>query len=272
MDHLTLHKNAVRAADSHRKAEIELLKALEQVWINKSYYQFGCRSLFEYSTTQLKLSEELASIYNKIAKKFTEVPQLKKEMELGELSASKANRLVSVITEENATSWIDIAKGTKRQLEKEIAKAHSEKALKEKSRYCSVGTTERVQITFSLTEEKHKAFQRAQDLMSQKLKRAASIEDVLTEAVDLWLLKNDPLQKSCPEKAASKMAVKRKIHHKHHSQCTYVNENGIRCTQRRHLDIHHIVPRSKGGSDAEENLTLFCSGHHRAHHFAERME
>jgi len=38
------------------------------------------------------------------------------------------------------------------------------------------------------------------------------------------------------------------------------------CRASRFLAIHHIVPRSEGGSHEPENLTLLCGGHHRALH------
>ena len=38
------------------------------------------------------------------------------------------------------------------------------------------------------------------------------------------------------------------------------------CRSSRHLDVHHIVKRSEGGTHEPENLILLCSGHHRAHH------
>ena len=38
------------------------------------------------------------------------------------------------------------------------------------------------------------------------------------------------------------------------------------CRAARHIDVHHIVPRHLGGGHEPENLTLLCSGHHRALH------
>ena len=38
------------------------------------------------------------------------------------------------------------------------------------------------------------------------------------------------------------------------------------CRAARHIDVHHVVPRHLGGGHGPENLTLLCSGHHRALH------
>ncbi len=270
MDHSKIHFQAVTAAANHRKTEMDLLNALEIVWRNKTYYEFGCQSLFEYSTQQLKLSDELASIFNKLAKKFIEVPELKTHIASGEISISKGNRVCSVITPENAEEWLAKAKGTKRNLEKEIAKAQPEKAIPERARYRKAGDTVRIQISYSVTEDEFKELERAKDLMSQKLGRTATTNDVCVRAVKTLLQKIDPLEKSCLVQTAGTInltvKLKRKVHHNHNSQCTYRDESGKRCTQRRHLDIHHITPTSLGGTNDENNLTIFCSGHHRAHH------
>ena len=38
------------------------------------------------------------------------------------------------------------------------------------------------------------------------------------------------------------------------------------CRSRRCLEVHHLVPRSLGGSNALSNLILLCAGHHQLHH------
>ncbi len=270
MDHHKIHSHAVIAANAHRKSEIELLNALGVVWTNKTYYEFGCRSLFEYPTKQLKLSEEMASIVNKIAKKFTELPELKLGMETGELSLSKVNRITAVVNKDNVHHWMDLAKGSKRNLEKEIAKVQPEKAIPERARYQKAGDTLRVSISFSVTQEEYAVFERTRDLLSQKLKRSVTMGEVQTIAVQELNQKLDPLKKPISKNTAGTTKLtgilRRKVHHNFESQCTHVDSTGARCTQRRHLDVHHIIPKSMGGADTEENLTLLCSGHHRAHH------
>src|SRR5690348_13547882 len=40
---------------------------------------------------------------------------------------------------------------------------------------------------------------------------------------------------------------------------------GVRC-DRREADVHHLIPRSLGGSDDPSNLITLCDGCHAAHH------
>jgi 5-methylcytosine-specific restriction endonuclease McrA len=49
-------------------------------------------------------------------------------------------------------------------------------------------------------------------------------------------------------------------------QCTHRDQGGRRCPSRRFLEAHHIKPVSNGGDNSLENLTLFCSGHHKSMH------
>jgi hypothetical protein len=38
------------------------------------------------------------------------------------------------------------------------------------------------------------------------------------------------------------------------------------CGRRRYLEVHHVVARSRGGSNAAENLVTLCSACHRVWH------
>jgi hypothetical protein len=55
------------------------------------------------------------------------------------------------------------------------------------------------------------------------------------------------------------------VHMRDQRQCAH-KINGKRCGATRWLDIHHIVPRSIGGTDTLENLMTVCSAHHRSIH------
>ena len=44
-------------------------------------------------------------------------------------------------------------------------------------------------------------------------------------------------------------------------QCEYHSESGIRCDQRTHLEIDHIILFAFGGSNDPENLRVLCKSH-----------
>ena len=45
------------------------------------------------------------------------------------------------------------------------------------------------------------------------------------------------------------------------SQCTFVDEEGRRCSARRFLTIEHVQPYACGGPATVDNLSLLCSSH-----------
>ncbi|MGE3757899.1 MAG: HNH endonuclease signature motif containing protein, partial [Pseudobdellovibrionaceae bacterium] len=310
---------------------------------------------------------EVAYIFIGVARKTREVPELKEEIRNGSITVSKAKRMTSVITRENKTEWISLAKtSTKHQLEKQIAIARPTEAVREKLEYSSapkeqiklikleaceksVSSTKdaiRVQLQIGVSEKLMLKLRRIQDLESSKKRRPVSLEEALNVMADLYLEKHDPLErakrqkmrgklqedgnpkiknstrftmpknsqstdinnrggvgntdfKNCrkanmkpsteaegsssashnlqgpgitPEMHASKTrkplkaSVKHSVQLTYNSQCAYTNSEGKRCSQRRHLDVHHIIQLSQGGGDKLENLTLLCSGHHKMIH------
>jgi hypothetical protein len=275
--HEKIHREALASVGAFKRSEISLLDTLQSVWMNRTYYHYNCRSLFDYAVNRLGLSPEMTSIYNKVAKKALEAKGFKEQIRDGHISISKANRLCSVITDENKEFWFEKARGSKRDLEREIAKASPKAALAEKVTYRSVGDEMRVALRYSVPEAQYEEIKRAQDLLSQKLGRAATLEDVAKASVNGLLDQIDPLRRSCPKRRARKGAgrqqvtitLKREVHHKSDSQCMHVDECGKRCQERRFLHIHHVRPVSEGGANDIGNLIILCAGHHRAHPHSE---
>ncbi len=60
--------------------------------------------------------------------------------------------------------------------------------------------------------------------------------------------------------------LKHQIQLRDNGQCTHRTSTGERCDQKRWLDIHHLMPVSKGGKNEFHNLRLLCHAHHRQTH------
>ena len=89
-----IHKRALEIASQYRRAEIDLIEILEKVDRHKVYRRYDCSSLFKYATDVLKLSESVAYIFINVARKSRQVPQLKEEIRRGNISVSKAKKIV----------------------------------------------------------------------------------------------------------------------------------------------------------------------------------
>jgi 5-methylcytosine-specific restriction endonuclease McrA len=61
-------------------------------------------------------------------------------------------------------------------------------------------------------------------------------------------------------------AVRRAVWERDRGQCTFVDDEGNRCTERRFLQIDHVDPYARGGATSIGNCCLICRAHnlHRA--------
>ncbi|HEX8113862.1 MAG TPA: HNH endonuclease signature motif containing protein [Kofleriaceae bacterium] len=90
------------------------------------------------------------------------------------------------------------------------------------------------------------------DIASEVFERAAC------DARDLG-----SLDAPAPERATTTVTprLRAQVFARDHHRCTVPG-----CRSARNLDVHHIVPRARGGKHELWNLTLLCSGHHAALH------
>ncbi|MBS2018010.1 MAG: HNH endonuclease [Deltaproteobacteria bacterium] len=64
-------------------------------------------------------------------------------------------------------------------------------------------------------------------------------------------------------------ATRREVFERDGMQCTFVDTEGRRCTSRTRLELDHVIPRAKGGSDEASNLRVTCRPHNL--HLAEEV-
>ncbi|MCM2324367.1 MAG: HNH endonuclease [Oligoflexia bacterium] len=273
---------------------IDVLQEIDQA---RAYRELGYRSAFEYATQSLRLSESVAYNFITVARKASEVPILKEKIASQEITLSNARLIVPVLTPENQAIWISAAQGlSKRQLEKEVAKERPEILTPERARYVQA---DRIKLEMGVSEELHLALKRAQDLVSSKLQKAASLEKTLQVLVGSYLDREHPLAKAeraearktkkagavattqqqpapgqvpghAPGHAFLRVPIQASLKHavirRDKYRCTYRDEYGNRCPERRWLDCHHKRAVSDGGGNSLENLVTVCRGHHQVLH------
>ena len=86
----------------------------------------------------------------------------------------------------------------------------------------------------------------------------AALETALCDAQHIGSLDGEAVERA---KQDIPPAVRRKVHRRDHGKCRVPD-----CRSARNLDVHHIVPREKGGTHDVENLITLCESHHLAHH------
>jgi hypothetical protein len=188
-----LHEKTLIAAQDYHRSERELFKCLLDVDRYKVYLTVGATSLFEYAVKTLSLTEPVAYNFVSVVKKSREVPELKQQVISGDLSISKARKLVPVIKPENQAELLRfVRKATYRDIEKKIAEINPKKR---ESRLKPSGPEEET-LHLTVSTDVAEKFRRIQDLISSKRRRNVEFAECFGEIVREYLCRNDPLEKA----------------------------------------------------------------------------
>lgn len=255
-----LHESALKAAGLFHGAQFGLLEIVDEVDICRLFVKLGQKSTFAYCVNVLGLSEDMTCNLTVVARKSHEVPELKQAVHDG-LSIAKARKIASVINHENQSHWIGLARSLSHaQLEREIARNFPEQAVRERVTPVS---GERQKIVLGMNNDDYELLLEVQNLVSSKEGIAATLEQTLVEALKEYSNRHDPVKKA---ERRRKDLPKHEVNERDAHRCQAENENGEICGQARWLHVHHIRPRSEGGTDDPENLITLCSFHHHLLH------
>jgi len=281
---IILHQKALEIAGRFRKCEFELLEILQKMDQKKGFIQLGYSSLFVYAVEALKLSEANASNFIAVARKAREIPALKSEIEKGTITVSKARKITPVLNKENQTQWLQKASSLPtRKLEQEVAKVAPETAVRERAKYVAEN---RLELKIGVSEALMKKLRRAQDLVSNSLRKPARLEETLEQILNLYLEKKDPVQKAKRVSAKQKIKsnrvsrdtelgtnrkpipapVQHTVHQRDQGKCQFKLPDDSMCGQSRWTHFHHVKPVSMGGENTVKNLIKLCTNHHKHVH------
>jgi len=274
---LKLDQQARTLAGDYLRIERELLPILIEMRRKRAFAALNYTGIFDYCERGLKFSRANAYYFKTVAEKAEEVPAIRAAIAQGELTLSQARRIVPVVTAENHQQWIQMAKALPQtELERAVTEVNPKAHLREKIRPVAKGLSE-LRVPVDLETERN--LTALKDLLSQKLRRPATLADVVA-----WMAR-DCRERLDPEKRAQRRissgkastpkpgrhavpaAVTHEVVLKQGWQCAYVGADGRRCEQKRWLHKHHVQEVAGGGLNTPTNLQLLCSAHHRlAHH------
>jgi 5-methylcytosine-specific restriction endonuclease McrA len=290
-----LHQEALRIARVLSENEYLMIEVLQKIDDQKIYRFLKFKSLFQYATLGLRLSDERAYNFIRVARKAREVSKLQEALKTGQVTLSKARKITSVISNENADQWISLCKTlSQRQLERSVARLDPKSQVQEGTRFISETLLE---LKAVISVETEQMLKRVEDLLSQSAGRPVSKNEVLQKMAQVFLAKNDPVEKakrilvrklrkdsrdSDSKKDRSQRLVPTKplrlrkpiaAMTKHEAslrddgKCQARNPDGTRCNDSRWVDLHHVIPVSHGGENTLKNLLTLCRGHHELKHF-----
>jgi hypothetical protein len=256
---------AKKMAANLKRCESALLTLLIEMKEKRIFGVLESSGIYHYCTEKLKLSESQAQYYKKVAEKSRTVPELKDAVEKGTISLSQARRIEPVITPANHEEWIGKAATLKQKaLERAVSDVNPNAHITERIRPVAKGRSE---MRAGISTELEAKIERVKDVLAQKLKRHVTLEEAIEAMAECFLDKNDKVRKAERIVSSRKApALAHQVNARDQGQCTDVDAHGNRCTERRWLDLHHVIHRAKGGPDTLPNLTTLCARHHRRTH------
>jgi 5-methylcytosine-specific restriction endonuclease McrA len=136
-------------------------------------------------------------------------------------------------------------------------------------------------VQFTASAELRDKLERLRALMRSSIPDgdlAAIIEEAVTEKLERLeskrFGKTKAPRKSLKEAKTSLSSryipapIRRAVYERDQGQCTFVGDNGRRCSERSRLEFHHLNPYGRGGGHKVENIKLLCRVHNG--YFAER--
>ena len=264
---MILHQKALLLAKTWKQTEAELVAVLIAMQRDDSFVALGFQGVFTYCQKALGLSDAQSFYFQKVVQTSLVVPKLEKAVTTGELSVSQARRIAPVLTETNASTWIEKAKELpQRELEKAVASVNPNAKPIERMKPVSA---EQVKVTVTVSPKVAEMLRRIQDLESQRTQKAVSLDEALEAMAENYLERKDPVRKAerakpkseCPQEStrAIPAAIKHAVVRRDKNQC-------VECGATRWLEIHHKKPLAEGGLTIPENLLTLCSAHHRHRH------
>ena len=305
LDARAAHAKLRSALIALRKAERNAVVLFGEILQRKLYRELGFSSIHLYATNALGFSRTKTYEFIRLAESLEKLPRLKQSVESGEVPWTKAREVVRVATPETEGEWLKLAESkSRRQLEEEVAKSRAARDRDEsQGELVPLPSTPKAApapyVTFRLeTMSKAKL-----EAMIEKLMKLhhCSREQVLMMALEAFSGESSPRGDSsyqvivhrCEEcgksevdgaqvgEAATEQIAcdSRVLAPGKRNRATIpparrravLARDGHRCRTRgcnaKHfLEVHHIVPRSRGGTNDEANLITLCSSCHRLAH------
>ncbi len=139
----------------------------------------------------------------------------------------------------------------------------------------------RVVLRFAAQPELMSKVEEARRLLSGRFPRGASLADIFDAALDTFLDRNSPARRmarrtargrarekrsaattgTSTKRARVPAAIRDQVHVRDGGRCAFESPDGVRCNSSHDLEIDHIRPVARGGTNEADNLRLLCAKH-----------
>jgi len=285
---------------SEREIVAELVKTLSEIYSQKLFRTAGYSSLYSFCTEALGYSSGAAWRRCAAARVVLSTPEVLLQLSSGKLTLCAVAELSKVLNKQNSSTLLTEAVGLRREeLQVLVAQHQPVNATPKKKETVRVRRVESPDelpllsslsapadsnrlytVTLELTEEEMSLIHQAQEMLcTAKLKDTvlcAAKRIVRGQEKLEQLREKRALRKECASQARRTNSdnhgdklrsryipvdVKHAVTRRNGKQCSYISPDGVRCCERKGLELDHITPFSRGGGNTEDNLRLVCKTH-----------
>jgi hypothetical protein len=254
-------------AAQERAHGLAVIHQLSEIRRRRLDAQLGYDSLHKYCMEELGYSP--GSAWRRINAMYalTDLPEIENRLEKGELTLASVSQVQSFCRREAKTIQEkneilnQVAGLSKRETERVLAQIAPLPERPERIRELGVA----IEIRVTLHAETLAALDQIKNLISHA-RPNASYAEVIEYLAKMGVKKLDPTILPPGENRgggdnSGVSGGRSQIWLRDGGRCTYVSPGGKTCGSQTFLQVDHIIPRAKGGSDDPSNLRLRCRAH-----------
>lgn len=235
-----------------REITLEVLRHLREIERRRLFSSLNYQSLFDYCVKHLKYSEGSAQRRIEAMRALRDLPEIEDKIESGVLSLTNVAKAQVLFRTEKKTGegyskteklelMIQLENKSTREAERVIAKENPE-SLSAPAKLRVINDTHS-ELKMTIDKEFEEKLSKLKGLLAHKIPNGTT-QEILNHVMDLAIEKLDPKEKP-------RNSLKKRIWIKSHSKCEI-------CKSQHALQIDHIHPKAKGGTNEVENLRLLC--------------
>ncbi len=270
-DSAELMRNMRALCGEERSALCDFLCGLSAIENRQLHLSLGFPNMFELCRVEFGLSEGCIYRRLQVSRKIKHYPELLTALRAGQINLTLASLLCPYL---GKFAWSEllsrVAGQSKRSAQKtlrDLAALGEDSQTKVRIQYLG---KEHYSYKLKIPASLHHQWERVKELLSHQVPDG-DLQSILTILTQAYLNKNDLQNKpaaspdlwqhySSPTRYIPK-GLKHLLLEKAEHSCQYISPEGRRCTQKRYLDIDHIIPISAGGQTTFPNLQVLCHAH-----------
>ncbi|MBS1969514.1 MAG: HNH endonuclease [Bdellovibrionales bacterium] len=288
MTPLELHNQLTYLVKTERKITHEVLLCIQRMDSDRAYAELGFSSLFDYLVQGQKYSEGSAQRRISAARLIKEIPGTAEKIQEGKINLTQLAKLSVAVKQEQKVTGAKVSTAVKKELLLQMESKNgfeTDRLLGKELHFGGqplekvIPRNEEVFLNLKLTQEQYEKLEKAQALLSHA-QHDAGFAKVIEVLCDKLIQKKETpkitaaaaVEAACVNEGKSSVRVhipeniRRRVFQKAEHCCEYQSHlTGRKCGSRYQLQIDHVKPLAKGGTNEFKNLRVLC----RAHNLAE---